>query len=128
LIVYLLIEGPFSAAARDTLRRDDAWVAPPFWRSEFVNVLATNVREQRFAIDQAMAKLSAADVLVETSRQPLNDREVIELSINTRVATYDCSYIWLARAQGLKLVTADRTLLRNFPDVALSIEDFAAGK
>jgi hypothetical protein len=28
----------------------------------------------------------------------------------------------------LKLVTADRTLLRNFPDVALSIEDFAAGK
>jgi predicted nucleic acid-binding protein len=127
LVLYLLIDGPFTAAARGALRRDDAWVAPPFWRSEFVNVLATNVREGHFSLDQALAKLSVADLLVEPSKQPIDDRQVIGLSVQTRVATYDCVYVCLARALGVPLVTGDRTVLRTFPNDTVSIENFAAG-
>jgi predicted nucleic acid-binding protein len=34
----------------------------------------------------------------------------------------------LARNLNTRLVTADRKLLRQFPDEAISIEDFAEGK
>jgi predicted nucleic acid-binding protein len=128
LIAYLLIDGPSTSAARDALRRDDAWIAPPLWRSEFVNVFATNVRENQFSIDQAMAKLAAADMLVQTSRTSIADRDVIEVSVTSRIATYDCSYVWLARRLGLKLITGDKAILRLFADIAVSIEVFASGK
>jgi predicted nucleic acid-binding protein len=128
LILYLLIEGPFSPAARGALARDDAWVSPPSWRGEFVNVLATNVRQGLFSLDDAMAKLSAADTLVRTSTQPISDHDVLDLSVRTRVATYDCVYVQLARVLGLKLVTQDGTVLERFRDVAVGISDFAAGR
>jgi predicted nucleic acid-binding protein len=128
LVLYLLIEGPFTAAARGALARDDAWVAPASWRGEFVNVLATNVRQGMFSLDDALAKLSAADALVKTERREISDRDVLELSVRTRIATYDCVYVQLARVLGLKLVTEDGKVLERFRDVAVRISDFAAGR
>ena len=66
--------------------------------------------------------------LVASSPQTLDDREVIELSVQSRVATYDCGFVWLARRLGLRVVTQDGGMLANFMDVAVSIKDFAEGK
>ena len=128
LVAYLLIDGPHTPFARGALNRDPAWIAPAHWRAEFVNVLATNVRGRVFTIEQAMRKLETADLLVTSSPQILEDREVIELSVQSRVATYDCGFVWLARRMGLRVVTQDGGILTNFRDVAVSIKDFAEGK
>jgi predicted nucleic acid-binding protein len=127
LIAYLLIEGEHSAAARSTMMRDPVWVAPPLWRIEFVNVLATNIREGKFTMESAMEKLRAADVIVETSTYPLDDQEIIGLSIASRMATYDCTFVWLGRRQGLRVVTQDGGMLSRFADTCVSIRDFAQG-
>jgi predicted nucleic acid-binding protein len=52
----------------------------------------------------------------------------VRLSVETKIATYDCEFVVLARRLKLRLVTKDKALLRAFPDVAVSIEDFASGK
>jgi predicted nucleic acid-binding protein len=126
VVAYLLIDGPFTSAARSTLLRDDHWIAPPLWRSEFVNVLATNVRQGKFSIDDAIAKLNAADLLIQTDNIPLGDREILEMSVASRIATYDCVFVWLARRHAVKVVTRDGDMLKNFKDVAVNLEDFGS--
>jgi predicted nucleic acid-binding protein len=38
--------------------------------------------------------------------------EVMDLAVQTRLTTYDASYLWLARKTGGKLVTLDKRLLK----------------
>src|SRR5262249_48380713 len=37
---------------------------------------------------------------------------------------YDCEFVALAQAEGVQLVTADRQILHEFPDAAISLEKF----
>jgi predicted nucleic acid-binding protein len=125
LVAYLLIAGPFTEAAQATLLRDKDWVAPPLWRHEFLNILATSVRAGKLSEIDAMATLGEAPLYVRSvdHEQPM---EVLSLSVASRIATYDCEFVILARRLSTRLVTADKELLRAFPDVAISPEQFAA--
>ena len=42
----------------------------------------------------------------------VNHLEVLDLAAQTRLTTYDASYLWLARKTGGKLVTLDKRLLK----------------
>jgi predicted nucleic acid-binding protein len=42
----------------------------------------------------------------------VNHLEVIDLAAQTRLTTYDASYLWLARKTGGELVTLDKRLLK----------------
>ena len=44
LIAYLLIDGTFTNEARAVYEKDQDWVAPSSWRSEFRNVLVLSLR------------------------------------------------------------------------------------
>jgi predicted nucleic acid-binding protein len=126
LLVYYLVNGPFTAAAQRVFDRDPKWVAPDIWKSELLNVLATSVREDVLTLDKAHEVWAHAPAFVEDADvKPL---DVLDLSISSRFATFDCYYVVFARKWGLRLVTADRKLLNKFPDVAVSLEDFADGK
>lgn len=124
LVAHLLIDGELTSTCREIFLHDEDWIAPSHWRAEFVNVLATHVRVGIFSLEQAMEKLASADELMQTYQGALDDRGVIELSVRSRNATYDCCYVWLARKLGVDLVTADKAVLREFPDVAVSIVNF----
>jgi predicted nucleic acid-binding protein len=43
-------------------------------------------------------------------------------------SAYDCEFVALARAQRVPLLTTDRQLLREFPNVAISVERFIAAR
>ena len=127
LIACLLIDGPLTEAARTALSRDPHWIAPVLWRHEFLNILATCVREGKLAEGKALVALANAPSLVQDeSIDPLKV-EVLRLSIESRVATYDCEYVVLARRSACKLVTADKQIIARFPDVAVSLSGFAGG-
>ena len=53
---------------------------------------------------------------------------VLELASDSRCSAYDCEYVALARALGVRLVTADQQILEAFPTIATSLADFTAGK
>lgn len=53
---------------------------------------------------------------------------MVRVAAESRHATYDCEFVVLARLQRVKLVTSDKDMIKKFPDVVVSLEDFAAGK
>jgi predicted nucleic acid-binding protein len=128
LLVYLLISGPFTSDAERAFARDRRWIAPRSHRFELLNVLSTNVRAGTIKLDQADVLWRKAFRLVVLPTTDVEPMDVLKLSVNSKVATYDCEYVVLARLRRLKLVTNDGGILRAFPDVAVSIGDFAAGK
>ena len=50
---------------------------------------------------------------------------VMELVESSACSAYDCEYVDIALRLEVPLVTADRRILREFPDVAVSLETFA---
>jgi predicted nucleic acid-binding protein len=39
-------------------------------------------------------------------------------------STYDCEFVALAQANGARLLTVNRRILREFPEVAISLKKF----
>jgi predicted nucleic acid-binding protein len=126
LIAYLLIAGPFTDAAQRVLKRDNDWVAPPIWHHEFLNVLATSLRRNVLEEKEAMRILAEAEQDVRTQDHEL-DWDAVKLSIQTRVGTYECEFIVLARRLGIPLITGDKAVLKTFPETAVSLDQYAAG-
>ena len=50
--------------------------------------------------------------------------EVLDLIAESDCTAYDCEFMALAKELGLPLVTADKQLLSQFPDWAVSLEEF----
>jgi predicted nucleic acid-binding protein len=129
LIAYYLIPGQFTKAAEGARARDNSWTAPALWSTEFLNVFATNVREKEISREAALAAWDAAhQVIPGTHEVQIDSVALLDLSVASRIATYDCEYVLYARTLGIPLVTNDKRVLNEFPDVAISIDDFAAGK
>ena len=124
LIVYLFITGDQTALAQKVLVQDPHWIVPPLWQSEFRNVLAAYIRRGM--------TLSGAKQLMSDALQTLEKREVIppyekvlDLIAESDCTAYDGEFVALARELGILLVTADKQLLRQFPDWVTSLEEFA---
>jgi predicted nucleic acid-binding protein len=124
LIVYLFITGDQTALAQQVLQKDPFWIVPPLWQSEFRNVLSAYIRRGM--------SLKEAKLIMGNAMQTLEDRQVIpsyekviDLIAESDCTAYDCEFIALARQLNIKLVTADKELLHQFLDCAVSLEEFA---
>jgi predicted nucleic acid-binding protein len=123
LIVYLFITGDQTPLAQRVLDKDPYWIVPPLWQSEFRNVIAAYIR-RGMAMQDAKQILQNAMLTLE-SRQviPSND-EIFNLITGSNCTAYDCEFVALARQLNVFLVTADKQLLKEFPDCAVSLDDF----
>ena len=128
LLSYLLIRGVRTRAAERVYARDRRWLAPRFYRFEFLNVLSNNCRFNGMSRDHAIALWKRATRIVSGFPVESDPIEVLKTSLALSLTTYDCEYVVLARMRKLPLVTADADVLKAAPDIAVSIEDFAAGK
>jgi predicted nucleic acid-binding protein len=126
VIAYLLIPGDQTAAAREVLRHEPVWAAPVLWRSEFRNVLALYVRQKHFSLAAALSYMQEAEILLRGRDFEVESAPVLTLAEQSGRSGYDCEFVYLAQMLGLPLVTSDRQLLRSFPGVAISMDDFVA--
>ena len=58
------MEGPHTDEIQEVLRRDPEWVAPPLWRSEFLNVMWLYVRQGVFSEEDALRRFREAERVV----------------------------------------------------------------
>ena len=123
LIVYLFITGDQTSLAQKVLNKDPQWVVPPLWQSEFRNVLAAYIRRGMGSKQANQILESAIQTLENRQVIPSNDK-ILELVKNSNCTAYDCEFIALAKQLNIKLVTADKQLLQQFPDYATSMEEF----
>jgi predicted nucleic acid-binding protein len=121
LIAYLFIEGEFTKEAESIYQSDSDWVAPYLWRSEFRNILALYLRKKILSLAESKAIAESAEELFSGNEFELNSDAILDLAANCSLSVYNCEYVLLAQKLGIKLVTNDKKILRNFPDITINL-------
>ncbi|MBM4084995.1 MAG: type II toxin-antitoxin system VapC family toxin [Planctomycetes bacterium] len=125
-IGYLYLASARSAQAEQALVKDPDWVAPLLWRSEFRNVLAHYIRRKLLALDEAERIADEAMGLMRGREHEVASSDVLRLVAGSKCSAYDCEFVALAQHLGVRLVTVDKEILDQFPEVAVSLEAFIA--
>ena len=125
VLAYLFLKGTYSKQAKALLQTDPAWLAPPLWRSEFRNILATYMRQGHLTSQDALLIMHEAESFMEGNEIPVNSEEVIALTSSSKCSAYDCEFVALAKRYDLKLFTSDKQILTEFPDRACDLKNFS---
>lgn len=104
LISYLIIPGDYTDEAERVHSLDAEWVAPPLWVSEFRNVLRNYIAENYLTLEKALRYVDAAEALMQGCAYAVSSAEVLALVAASGCTAYDCEYVALAKAVGVKLV------------------------
>jgi predicted nucleic acid-binding protein len=124
IIGYLFFSSERSEMAERTLRIDRDWAAPVLWRSEFCNALALYLRKGIVALPQAQQMMTAATDLLRGREYEASSYEVLRIASESHCSAYDCEFVAVANELKIPLITVDKQLLRTFPAVAVSLQDF----
>jgi predicted nucleic acid-binding protein len=127
IICYRCMASPQGAIADAAWRRDPHWIAPVLWRSEFRNVLAGAMRQRSITLDSAIEIADLAEAMLAGNEFTVSSDAVMHLVARSACSAYDCEFVALAEAEGVRLLTADRQVLRDFPKVAISLNQFTRG-
>jgi len=115
LLAYLLLPGPKTSLAEALLLDHPQWAAPPLWRSEWRNVLATYLRRDLLNLPAALALMEKAEAILSAHEQSVSSEQVLALARSSRCSAYDCEFVAAAQQLGVPLVTEDRMILSAFP-------------
>lgn len=124
IIVYFHIQGDHTEAAVQAYTKDPVWIAPFLWRSEFRNTTLLYLRHHLLTLPQIIHISQAAESMMEDNEYFVDTDEVYQLAAMTTCSAYDCEFVALAKNLAVPLVTVDRKILRQFPTVAVSLEQF----
>jgi predicted nucleic acid-binding protein len=124
LIAYLILPGERTEQAEAVLLEDPVWVVPLLWVSELRSVVSHYIRNGDLTLTQGAAAMERAAALVDGREAPVDSRQVLELAHKSGCSSYDCEYVALASSLDVRLVTADKAVLRAFPRVAIAPGDF----
>ena len=122
IISYLYLSGERSQQAEKLLSLDSHWCAPVLWRSEFRSVLNQYLRKNLLSFEEVLRILEQAEDLLSDNEYEVPSAHIMQMVNTSRCSSYDCEFIALARYLGVRLMTADKTLLREFPKIAKSLD------
>jgi predicted nucleic acid-binding protein len=126
IIGCLHLPGERSEQASEALRKDQKWVAPWLWRSEFRNTLIVHVRKGRFTLGEAHELMGKSLRLMYGRERDVNSIHVLRLAAQSACTAYDCEFVALAEDLNVQLVTVDKQVLAEFPNVAISLDAYVA--
>ncbi len=112
----------YHTKARKAFERDPAWHATMLYHSELRSVAAGHLRKGE-PVQNLLIFISHAALAVQ--EHSLTDQEVLAVLVESPLSAYDAEPVALARRLGCALVTTDKEILRYYPGVAVSLEDFA---
>lgn len=126
IISYFYISGEKSQLAEQLLSADSDWNAPILWRSEFRNVLALYLRKNILTFDAVLLIIQQAEKLLTDAEYEIPSAHIMQLASSSHCSAYDCEFIALAQYLDSPLITEDKKVLREFPNIAKSLESYLA--
>ena len=124
VIHYCWVHGQHTELAQAVRRQDPDWHAPILWRSEMRNVLTAYFRRGLLSRSQIARILRSADQGLAEGEHIVADSLVLDVVVNSTLTAYDAEFVALASVLAVPLVTADKAVLKAFPDHALTMEAF----
>jgi predicted nucleic acid-binding protein len=128
IIGYLYLNSERSKQAEQALRKDPQWSAPLLWRSEFRNVLVSYIRKQLLSLQAAEEIMEEAINLMIGQEYEVVSSRVLNLAARSSCSAYDCEFVALAQDLGVPLVTVDKQVFEQFPDIAVSLDKYLASR
>lgn len=124
IISYLLIPNDrYNQLADELYQKDNNWVSPILWRHELLSVLSIYLRQNIIGFTACKSIYQEAVEIVST--RPISDFEMVfNIVENSQLSSYDCESVALANENKLPLITEDKKIIREFPDIAYSIKDY----
>ncbi len=123
IISYLALPCEYTALAERLLLAEPEWVAPLLWRSEFRNVLALYMRKGLITLEKALAILAETEAMFSGREYEVSSLDVMALVKESNCSAYDCEFVALAQGLGIRLVTMDKRLARDFPETVLLLAE-----
>jgi predicted nucleic acid-binding protein len=124
--VQLMIASINSDLAHRLFELDDAWILPPVWRHEFLNVMATYGKAGGMPIPRCISVWQTANAFFSNSIENINYEAALELAVRHNLSAYDSQFVHLAITHQISLVSEDRRLREKFPGLAFSLKEFVA--
>ena len=125
-IAYLYLPTEYTESIEQLLAQDSNWVAPSLWRSELRNILATYLRSNILGFETACNIQHQAELLMGENEYKIDSIAVLTLATKSACSAYDCEFVALAMSLDTRLVTADKKLIRQFPETAVTATDYLA--
>ena len=124
VIASLWVPNDMDELAYKILGKDADWIAPLLWRSEFRNVLAIYLRADILEFSTALQATEEAEQLMRSKEFEVNSTRVLSLVVDSSCSSYDCEFVALADDLDIKLVTFDKKIITEFPELAIHPKDF----
>lgn len=124
IIVYALTDSPQREVIYRIRSIDGDWRVPILWRHEFLNVMATLIRQRHIRESDAPILWNNAVDLLGKSEHAVNMVNALNIAVKHGISAYDAQYVSLAKELSAFLLTEDSRLLKAFPDIALSAKAF----
>jgi predicted nucleic acid-binding protein len=125
IISYLFLPTEFSDKASRLYQSDPEWAAPVLWRSEFRNVLTLYLRQKILTLPEVLAIQEEAEALMMEREFTVPSVSVLSLADSSSCSAYDCEFVALAKQLSVKLVTEDKKILNEFPEIAAPLKYFS---
>ncbi len=117
IIIHLFISGSHSKKARALYNSDPYWHVPDLWIHEMTNVISTYVKHGGMDMSDAKKILNNAFEYFGENTYTIPSQDVLALSVKYKISGYDATYIVLAAANEVPLVTLDKKLVAKVPDL-----------
>jgi predicted nucleic acid-binding protein len=124
VIAYLLIVGDKTVNAQALRELDTDWIVPDLWRDEFLNILATYIRQGGTDLETAKKMWQTATDLFRAAERRADPISALELAHQHRLSAYDAQYLAVAFKLNLKLITEDKALRQAVPQHCLTMSEF----
>ncbi len=124
IVSYFYLNAEFSIVAEQVFQQDPVWVVPILWKSEFRNVLSLYLRKEIIDLSDAIEIMGLAEELLRENEYEINSFQVLKLANESGCSAYDCEFVSLAKELGVDLVTEDKKVLKNFPEIAQNMTHF----
>jgi len=126
IISYLFISGERSQQAEQLLSLDPSWTSPILWRSEFRSVLGQYLRKNILNLSEIILIIQQAEVLLAGREYQVSSSHVMKLLSTSNCSAYDLEFVALAQYLSIPLITVDKKILKEFPDIAKSVNSYLA--
>ncbi len=124
VIAYYWINGPLTGAAQNVWEKDPDWHVPLLWRSEMRSILTGYLRDGTLNARQIAQVMTAAETAFSGREHHASSENVFQIVGETSLSAYDAEFVALAKALAVPLVTADKAVLKAFPERAMTMAGF----
>lgn len=126
IIAYMTFSTAHSPIVSALHKKNSKWEAPVLWRSEFLNVLSLYLRKELIDYKECLEALDFAERLIGGREHAVPAKDIIDALVRSSCSSYDCEFAVLAERLGTRLITYDKKLIREFPEVAITPDAFLA--